>query len=67
MLLKQGSATANIPVVALTAMAMKIDVKNILMAGCDAYIIKPVHYKDLYLEIDRLLAKYKPCTNYQTC
>ena len=67
MLLKQRPATADIPVVALTAMAMKLDEKKILMAGCDAYIAKPVRYRELYSEIDRLLSRSKPPTNHQAC
>ena len=67
MLLKQRPATAGIPVVALTAMAMKSDEKKILMAGCDAYIAKPIRYKELYSEIDRLLTRSKPATSHQAC
>jgi two-component system cell cycle response regulator DivK len=56
-LLKQDPATALIPVVALTAMAMKADEERILMAGCDAYIAKPLSYMELYAVIDTLLAE----------
>lgn len=67
MLLKQQPATSGIPVVALTAMAMKSDEEKILMAGCDAYIAKPVRYKELYSEIDRLLTRSKPASGHQAC
>ena len=55
-LLKQHSGTAHIPVIALTAMAMKHDGKKCTAAGCDAYIAKPLRYQDLYRAIDALLA-----------
>lgn len=41
-LLKAHSATAAIPVLALTALAMKGDEERIRAAGCDGYIAKPM-------------------------
>ncbi len=55
-LLKQEPATAAIPVIALTAMAMKEDQEKTKEAGCDAYIAKPLRYQELYAAIDALLA-----------
>ena len=55
-LLKQAPATAAIPVIALTAMAMKDDQEKAEAAGCDAYIAKPLRYLDLYAAIDAQLA-----------
>ena len=54
-LLKRDSATATIPVIALTAMAMKEDREKSRNAGCDAYIAKPLRYQELYASIDSLL------------
>jgi CheY-like chemotaxis protein/HPt (histidine-containing phosphotransfer) domain-containing protein len=54
-LLKQDPATADIPVIALTAMAMKADEERTRIAGCDAYIAKPLRYQELFAAIDRLL------------
>src|SRR6202166_2196789 len=54
-LLKQAPATAAIPVIALTAMAMKEDQEKTRVAGCDAYIAKPLRYQELYAAIDALL------------
>jgi len=45
-LLKQDEATRAIPVIALTALAMKGDEERIRAAGCDGYIAKPLDYKD---------------------
>jgi two-component system, cell cycle response regulator DivK len=56
-LLKQDPATAAIPVIALTAMAMKEDQEKTKIAGCDAYVAKPLRYQELYAAIDTLLAK----------
>lgn len=46
-LLKKDHATRAIPVVALTALAMKGDKERILAAGCDGYIAKPMAYQVL--------------------
>jgi two-component system cell cycle response regulator DivK len=56
-LLKKDPATAKIPVIALTAMAMKEDREKTKAAGCDAYIAKPLRYKELYAAIDALLTR----------
>ena len=36
-------------------MAMKEDREKSRVAGCDAYIAKPLRYQELYAAIDRLL------------
>jgi CheY-like chemotaxis protein/HPt (histidine-containing phosphotransfer) domain-containing protein len=56
-LLKRDPATASIPVIALTSMAMKQDREKSEAAGCDAYIAKPLRYQELYAAIDALLAR----------
>lgn len=56
-LLKSDEATRAIPVVALTALAMKGDEQRIRAAGCDGYIAKPLSYKDFLATIAAQLAK----------
>jgi two-component system cell cycle response regulator DivK len=46
LLLKRDDATRAIPVIALTALAMKGDEERIRAAGCDGYIAKPLAYRD---------------------
>jgi len=41
-MLKSDAATSHIPVVALTAHAMKGDEKRVHDAGCDGYMSKPI-------------------------
>lgn len=59
-LLKQDPATARIPVIAVTAMAMAEDQARTRDAGCDGYISKPLRYRELYSRIDALLATTSP-------
>lgn len=59
-LLKRDPVTAAIPVIALTALAMKDDQERSRAAGCDAYIAKPLRYQQLYDTIDALLARTLP-------
>ena len=56
-LLKQDPITSAIPVIALTALAMKADQERSELAGCEAYITKPLRYRDLFDAIDSLLGK----------
>ncbi len=55
-LLKRDPATAAVPVIALTALAMKEDQARSVRAGCDGYIAKPLRYRQLFELIDSLLA-----------
>jgi two-component system cell cycle response regulator DivK len=59
-LLKKDPLTAAIPVIALTALAMKADEEKSQIAGCGAYIAKPLRYRELYAAIDGLLAGPPP-------
>ena len=55
-LLKGDPATRGIPVIALTALAMKGDEARIRTAGCDGYIAKPLAYKDFLAMISAQLS-----------
>lgn len=50
-LLKGDPTTQRIPVVALTAQAMRGDEERFLQAGCDGYLAKPIDYKSLLAEV----------------
>jgi two-component system cell cycle response regulator DivK len=56
MLLKRDDATRAIPVIALTALAMKGDEERIRAAGCDGYIAKPMRYQEFLATIAAKLA-----------
>ena len=56
-LLKGDEATRAIPVIALTALAMKGDEQRIRAAGCDGYITKPMRYQEFLVTIATQLAR----------
>jgi two-component system, cell cycle response regulator DivK len=56
-LLKADEATRAIPVIALTALAMKGDEERIRAAGCDGYIAKPLAYRAFLATISNHLVK----------
>jgi len=59
-LLRSREATRDIPVVALTAFAMKRDEEKALEAGCDAYVSKPIDTRKLPAQLAGILARREP-------
>lgn len=53
--LKANVATSAIPIVALTAHAMKDDRARALSAGCDGYIAKPINTRSLVDQIEAIV------------
>lgn len=53
---KQDPGLAHIPIVALTANAMKGDRERCLAAGCDGYMQKPIGVSDLRQTIQRYVS-----------
>ena len=54
--IKSDERTARIPILALTAHAMRGDKDRFLEAGCDGYISKPIDVKTFIASIERYLA-----------
>jgi two-component system cell cycle response regulator DivK len=55
-LLKRSPATAMIPIVAITAHAMRGDEERIRAAGCEGYISKPIDTRELANTVRRYLS-----------
>ena len=56
-LLKADERTASIPVVALTALAMRGDRERTLDAGCAGYISKPIDTRTFAAEVRKYLSR----------
>jgi len=53
--LKANTELRSIPIIALTAHAMKGDEEKALAAGCDDYLVKPLNEDELMLKIEKHL------------
>jgi len=54
-ILKADPETASIPIIALTAFAMRGDREKAMEAGCDGYIAKPINVRDFLEEVSSFL------------
>ena len=54
-LLRANPNTRTLPILAVTAQAMRGDRQRILEAGCSGYVAKPIAYKEFLAEVSRLL------------
>ena len=53
--LKENPATSSIPIIAVTAFAMKNDEVKISASGCDMYVPKPVSIDLFFQALDKFL------------
>lgn len=51
-LIKTDPLLQGVPIIALTAFAMKGDEDNMRAAGCDGYVTKPIRYKEFLAEVE---------------
>jgi two-component system sensor histidine kinase/response regulator len=54
---REANSEGHVPIVALTAFALKGDEQRCLSAGMDAYVSKPLRTDELFATIERLLSK----------
>jgi two-component system, cell cycle response regulator DivK len=54
--IKEDDDLRSIPVIAVTAFAMKGDEEKILQGGCEAYIAKPISVTNFLKTVERFLA-----------
>jgi CheY-like chemotaxis protein/anti-sigma regulatory factor (Ser/Thr protein kinase) len=61
--MKKNGKLKNIPIVAMTAKAMKGDRQKIIFAGCDDYIAKPFMSKDILKMVEKWTARLTSTPN----
>jgi len=55
----QNTKLAYIPIIAVTANALKGDAERALSAGCDVYMSKPINIRELWAQVEGLLPSSK--------
>jgi len=60
--LRQMPVFSSIPIIALTAYAMKGDKERFIAAGCNAYLPKPINTRELPEMISRMLQQSQKIT-----
>ena len=61
-IIRDNEDTKDIPIIALTAYAMKGDRERILGAGCDDYISKPIDTRQLPVNVEKIIRKSREKT-----
>jgi CheY-like chemotaxis protein len=61
--LKASGATRHIPIIAMTAFAMRGDEEDAREAGCDGYITKPIDTRRLPIQVAEMLGLAKATEN----
>jgi CheY-like chemotaxis protein len=56
-ILKSSPATSGVPVVALTAQAMRADAEEAVRAGCDGFIAKPISTREFLEQVEAHLRR----------
>lgn len=54
-ILKSSPATRDVPIVALTAQAMRADAEAAVRAGCDGFIAKPISTREFLRQVEGYL------------
>lgn len=54
--IKNFDATKKIPIIALTAFAMKTDREEIMNSGCEGYMAKPIFIDAFFKEVEKFLS-----------
>ena len=52
---REKSSGTHLPIIAMTAHAMKGDEERCLAAGMDGYVSKPIHVEELFAAIEQVL------------
>lgn len=58
-IIKNDPVNQSIPIIAITALAMKGDKEKALAAGCDGYIKKPIDVDTIHLTIQEFVQQFK--------
>jgi CheY-like chemotaxis protein len=58
--LKKNGSLSHIPIIALTAHAMKGDMEKAIEAGCDSYVSKPIDTRQLPRLVASMLSSGQP-------